>query len=124
MHRFGYRFVGEVTEHAVPVVPGAALAPPYLVFEGRQLPLMEGANVIGRERDATIQCAAPGVSRYHARILVAAGEATVEDIGFGAGAEMPVPLPASFRKAGLVWAPALGRAHGRSLAEGVGAGRR
>ena len=42
---------------------------------------MEGANVIGREPDATIQIDARGVSRHHARILVSGGDATLEDLG-------------------------------------------
>ncbi len=43
--------------------------------------LIEGANVIGRAQDSTIQIDSPGVSRYHARILVSGGEATLEDLG-------------------------------------------
>ena len=43
--------------------------------------LLEGANVIGRATDATIQCDATGVSRHHARIVVSKGEATLEDLG-------------------------------------------
>jgi pSer/pThr/pTyr-binding forkhead associated (FHA) protein len=42
--------------------------------------LMEGSNVIGRAPDATIQIDSPGVSRYHARIVVANGRATLEDV--------------------------------------------
>ena len=41
---------------------------------------MEGANVIGRADDAAIQIDAPGISRHHARIVVAGSEATVEDL--------------------------------------------
>jgi pSer/pThr/pTyr-binding forkhead associated (FHA) protein len=43
--------------------------------------LLEGANVIGRAPDSTIRCDAAGVSRYHARILVSKGVATLEDLG-------------------------------------------
>src|SRR2546430_8766599 len=38
-------------------------------------------RVIGRAPDATIQLDSPGISRYHARIVVARGEATLEDAG-------------------------------------------
>ena len=41
---------------------------------------MEGVNVIGRAPDATIQCDVTGVSRYHARILLSKGAATLEDL--------------------------------------------
>ena len=43
--------------------------------------LLDGANVIGRAPDATIQCDAPGVSRHHARIFVSKGQSTLEDLG-------------------------------------------
>jgi pSer/pThr/pTyr-binding forkhead associated (FHA) protein len=42
---------------------------------------MEGANVIGRDPDATIHIESPAVSRHHARILVSNGDATLEDPG-------------------------------------------
>jgi pSer/pThr/pTyr-binding forkhead associated (FHA) protein len=53
----------------------------WLIVERRHIPLLEGTNVIGRAEDAAIQIDSPGVSRYHARILVAAGVATLEDLG-------------------------------------------
>ena len=77
MHRFGYRFVGEVEGADRP--PAATRA--YVVFESRKSMLLEGANVIGRAADATIQCDAAGVSRHHARIVVSKNEATLEDLG-------------------------------------------
>jgi pSer/pThr/pTyr-binding forkhead associated (FHA) protein len=49
---------------------------------------MEGANVIGRELDATVQIDSPGVSRHHARILVSRGEATLEDTGSKNGTQL------------------------------------
>jgi DNA-binding winged helix-turn-helix (wHTH) protein len=79
VYGFGYRFVGEVTPE-----PTTAAAPSrtksYLVFGERQIIVMEGANVIGRAPDATIPIDSPGISRYHARILVSNGEATLEDL--------------------------------------------
>ena len=79
VYRFGYRFVGDAVETGVPVPPKTSR--PRLVFENRQAVLMDGANIIGRAPDATIQCEAAGVSRHHARILVSDGEATLEDLG-------------------------------------------
>lgn len=80
LYGFGYRFVGQVT-----VDGGAPRAerPParlWLLFEARQIPLMEGVNVIGRAPDAAIQIDSPSLSRYHARIVVTQGEATLEDM--------------------------------------------
>ena len=81
VYRFGYRFVGEVVESDA--APRTAPSRPRLcvVFENRQTVLLEGANVIGRAPDSTIQCDATGVSRQHARIFVSRGEATLEDLG-------------------------------------------
>jgi DNA-binding winged helix-turn-helix (wHTH) protein len=83
-YRFGYRFVGDVTEDgAMAAAPARSQAPNgklCLVFQNRETLLQEGANVIGRAPDATIQCVATGVSRHHARIVVSNGEATLEDL--------------------------------------------
>jgi DNA-binding winged helix-turn-helix (wHTH) protein len=81
VYRFGYRFVGDVSADAA-VAPshprGVKLC---LIVDAREVVLLDGANVIGREPDATIQIDARGVSRQHARILVAKGEAMLEDLG-------------------------------------------
>jgi DNA-binding winged helix-turn-helix (wHTH) protein len=81
VYRFGYRFVGDVSVDGA-VAPartrGATLC---LVVDAREVVLLDGANVIGRESNATIQIDARGVSRQHARILVSKGEAMLEDLG-------------------------------------------
>jgi DNA-binding winged helix-turn-helix (wHTH) protein len=80
VYRFGYRFVGDVLADSA--APRASSGPrPCLIFQDRQFVLLEGANVIGRAPDAAVRCDATGVSRYHARILVVNGEATLEDLG-------------------------------------------
>jgi DNA-binding winged helix-turn-helix (wHTH) protein len=80
VYRFGYRFIGEVAEE-----PGQpefhAGQRPCLVYEDREILLMEGVTVIGRAPDATICCEASGVSRHHARVVLKRGEATLEDLG-------------------------------------------
>jgi DNA-binding winged helix-turn-helix (wHTH) protein len=81
VYRFGYRFVGEVegsnaTTRATPCGPR-----PCLVYENRQILLLEGGNVVGRAPDSTVRCDVTGVSRHHARILVSEGVATLEDLG-------------------------------------------
>jgi DNA-binding winged helix-turn-helix (wHTH) protein len=80
VYGFGYRFVGAVAFHGDDL---AAEQHPklWLTFERRQIPLMEGENVIGRAPDAAIQIDAPSMSRYHARVVVTDGEATLEDVG-------------------------------------------
>lgn len=88
VYGFGYRFVGEVTMDAGGTRPEPSHARLWLMFERRQIPLMEGVNVIGRAPDAAIQIDSPGVSRYHLRILVAHGEATLEDLGSKNGTDL------------------------------------
>jgi DNA-binding winged helix-turn-helix (wHTH) protein len=81
VYKVGYRFVADVIDRTGSARATRAGARPLLLFANRQALLLEGANVIGRAPDATIQCDAPGVSRHHARIVVRAGEATLEDLG-------------------------------------------
>jgi DNA-binding winged helix-turn-helix (wHTH) protein len=81
VHRFGYWFIGAVSEP-----PVAANAPSthiryWLVWETRQIPLGPGDNVVGRAPDAAVWIDAPGVSRHHARICLDGSAATVEDLG-------------------------------------------
>jgi len=80
MYRFGYRFIGDVVETGAAKPVQAPGARPCLIYENRHIVLMEGVNVIGRAPDATIQCDVTGVSRYHARILLSKGAATLEDL--------------------------------------------
>jgi DNA-binding winged helix-turn-helix (wHTH) protein len=79
IHRFGYRFVGQLDEPGVAVDHAAARY--WLAWELRRIPLIEGANLIGRGTDVSICIDAPGVSRHHARIVIRGDEATVEDLG-------------------------------------------
>jgi DNA-binding winged helix-turn-helix (wHTH) protein len=81
VYGFGYRFVGSVTVDAVMAHPGMPRAKLHVVLGRREIVLMEGPNIIGREPDAAIQVDARGVSRHHARILVAGNAATLDDLG-------------------------------------------
>jgi DNA-binding winged helix-turn-helix (wHTH) protein len=80
VYGFGYRFVG-VTD-AAPRNAAAGTDRPrlHLIGDQGEMMLMEGANVIGRGPEVTIQIDAPSVSRRHALILVAGGQATIEDV--------------------------------------------
>jgi DNA-binding winged helix-turn-helix (wHTH) protein len=81
MHRFGYWFIGHVETGAggeKPLIPSVRY---WLVWETRQVPLTDGENVLGRAPDAGVWIDATGVSRHHARIVVAGRNATVEDLG-------------------------------------------
>jgi len=81
VHRIGYRFIGEVVETAVMVRRSAPGPRPCLVYNNREVLLIDGANVIGRAPDAAIRCDESGVSRHHARIVLEGGAATLQDLG-------------------------------------------
>ena len=99
VYGFGYRFAGELTDE-VSARPSELLrAKPWLMFERRPIPLLDGVNVIGRAADAAIQIDSPGVSRYHARILVAHDTVTLEDLGSKNGCYVNGTLVATRRLA-------------------------
>lgn len=83
VHGVGYAFSGEVTEEPWPPAPKAAGgAISYrLLFEGREIPLRPGENLLGRVDECVVWIDSPSVSRRHARILVEGGRATLEDLG-------------------------------------------
>jgi hypothetical protein len=79
IHRFGYAFSGEVLPE-----PPAAPVPPSgcrLMWAGQTIPLVEGENLMGRATDARVFLDLARVSRHHARIVVEAERATLEDLG-------------------------------------------
>jgi DNA-binding winged helix-turn-helix (wHTH) protein len=80
-HGFGYAFAGEaaiLTERSV-----SDSAPPacWLEWDGRRFPLSLGEHVLGRDPDVEVRLDASTVSRRHARIVVTAEGATLEDFG-------------------------------------------
>ena len=81
VYRFGYRFVGDVEDTSAPAPSGLDGPRPCLVFDDRQILLLQGTNSIGRAPESTIRCDASGVSRHHARIVVVNRVATLEDLG-------------------------------------------
>jgi len=52
-----------------------------LLWGQREVALAEGENVLGRGTDSVVWIDAQSVSRRHARLLVASGHATLEDLG-------------------------------------------
>jgi len=83
----GYRWEETVSAMADrPVRPTAdggptPLAPRFrLILETREIQLLEGENVIGRDPIAALWIDHPSVSRRHARIVVQQGKATLEDL--------------------------------------------
>ena len=82
VHRHGYGFCGETAPLAMPRAPEAARAFPCSLLWGTdEIGLGEGDNFIGRAADCVVRIDSSKVSRHHARIRVARGEATLEDLG-------------------------------------------
>jgi DNA-binding winged helix-turn-helix (wHTH) protein len=72
----------------------------WLVGDGRTFPLTSEVNAVGREPGAGVWLDLASVSRRHARIVVAAGEARIEDLGSKNGTRVngrEVTEPAALR---------------------------
>ena len=78
VHGFGYAFCGDAQEDGPG--PRAAFACA-LSWEGREVGLAQGENVIGREEGCAIRIDAARVSRRHACIRVSGSGASIEDLG-------------------------------------------
>ncbi len=81
VHGFGYAFAGAVHDLPPRERPGTGEPSAWrLIWEDRVLPLPEGETIIGRDHLAAIRIPSESVSRRHARLLVARGAATIEDL--------------------------------------------
>ncbi len=84
VHRVGYAFCGTATE-ATAAAGGLPYSRCWLVWNDRTFPLADGENIIGRDPRCAVWIDAPGVSRKHARLAVAADRVTIEDLGSSNG---------------------------------------
>jgi DNA-binding winged helix-turn-helix (wHTH) protein len=78
VHGFGYAFCGEAVEEPLGARVSFACS---LSWDGREIGLVEGENVIGRDESCAVRIDAPRVSRRHACIRVRGREASIEDLG-------------------------------------------
>jgi DNA-binding winged helix-turn-helix (wHTH) protein len=82
--RFGYAFCGAAAAPSeplatAPAVPdGAGLC--WLIKDGTRVPLENGETILGRDVEDGVRIESPTVSRRHARILITADGATIEDL--------------------------------------------
>ena len=78
LHTFGYAFFAE----AIPEPPSAKVEalPCHLVWGERQIPLLPGENLLGRDAEARVAIDLGRVSRKHARIVVGAERVILEDL--------------------------------------------
>ncbi len=82
VYGYGYAFVGQATARdAARTAAGGPLYPCRLVWGKREIPLVEGENVIGRVEDAALWIDSTKISRRHACIAVSGAAATLQDLG-------------------------------------------
>jgi DNA-binding winged helix-turn-helix (wHTH) protein len=76
-YKSGYAFCAEAV-----CVPSAAASPARieLVWKKQSLPLTDGEHLAGRDPECSLVIDASTVSRRHARITIASGIATIEDL--------------------------------------------
>jgi DNA-binding winged helix-turn-helix (wHTH) protein len=89
VYAYGYAFIGDAIEQSpigtplelVSDEPVRAPSEWRLIHEHREIPLVEGANVLGRSGAGVIVLESPTISRHHAKLSIAGDRATVEDLG-------------------------------------------
>jgi DNA-binding winged helix-turn-helix (wHTH) protein len=83
VYGYGYAFAARVTP--LPAVSDPPLASPAvccrLIWGEDGIEVREGAHLIGRAPDALVTIDDPLVSRHHARVTLAGGVLTLEDLG-------------------------------------------
>ena len=80
VHRYGYAFNGEAVEVGVQAPPAANRTKCWIIWEHGQVALSEGEHLLGRASDVAVWLESPTISRHHAKILVTAEHATIEDL--------------------------------------------
>ncbi len=80
VHRFGYWFIADARD-GTSAGSGDVGIRYWLIWESRQIPVTEGENILGRAPDAAVWIDVPGISRHHARLVLAGQQATLEDLG-------------------------------------------
>ena len=78
IRRFGYAFIGAAATAPESSIEAVNLR---LLWETREIELEDGDNLLGREKGVRVWIDDPAVSRHHARIRVASGRASLEDLG-------------------------------------------
>jgi DNA-binding winged helix-turn-helix (wHTH) protein len=77
VQRFGYAFQAEAGPDREPRVPSLFR----LIWGDREIALVVGENILGRDQDAVAWIDVYSVSRQHARITVSGDDAVLEDLG-------------------------------------------
>lgn len=83
VHRVGYALEAThaTPQHATPAAAAPLIMECWLQLGRRRLPLAAGENIVGRDAAARIRLDDAVVSRRHARIVISAAGAWIEDLG-------------------------------------------
>jgi DNA-binding winged helix-turn-helix (wHTH) protein len=99
VHSFGYAFCGTAAGVRAPAAATDLASAYRLIIGRREVALVPGENLLGREAGAVAWLDSASVSRRHARIVITGGAATLEDLGSRNGTRLrdrevkgPVPL--------------------------------
>jgi DNA-binding winged helix-turn-helix (wHTH) protein len=98
VHGYGYAFCG--TAEATTGGRNAASGRSWIRWEGQDVPLAEGVNILGRDLGSAVRIDLPEISRRHASIVVGVAQATIEDLGSRNGTfvgDEPVTAPRQLR---------------------------
>ena len=98
VHGYGYAFCG--TAEAMRGGRNVAGVRCWIRWEGRDVPLAEGVNLLGRDLGSAVRIDLPEISRRHASIVVGGAHATIEDLGSRNGTcvgDEPVTAPRRLR---------------------------
>jgi DNA-binding winged helix-turn-helix (wHTH) protein len=79
-HRVGYAFSGPAQEEKAELVEERQRWSCFLVRGNRRYALPTGESIIGRDPGSAVHLDDPSVSRHHARIIVSAEGAALEDL--------------------------------------------
>lgn len=78
VRRFGYAFSGQISGAGDFAVSSGSC---WIIWDGREIAMHDGDNIIGRDPAAAVCLDFPSVSRRHARIVVSPEGTAVEDLG-------------------------------------------
>ena len=98
VHSFGYAFCGTASAARAPSASSDSPSAYRLIVGRREITLVPGENLLGREAGAVAWLDSPSVSRRHARIVISGEKATIEDLGSRNGTrlrdrEVKSPMP-------------------------------
>jgi DNA-binding winged helix-turn-helix (wHTH) protein len=77
LNGFGFRFDGVPSPTQTPREPATSA---WIIVDRQETRLSDGTHVFGRDADVDVRLQSPSVSHRHARVVIAGGIATLEDL--------------------------------------------